>query len=66
MRTRNHDWFNMIERRPKYGLQIKLADGRWVYVGSSGAGVEVYDTPEERDSRRAELRKQPTIDLEAG
>lgn len=61
MRTRNHDWLDMKRGQPRYGIQIKLADGRWLDVGSS-AGVELHDTPEERDSRRAELQKQPTID----
>lgn len=63
MRTREHDWYDAKEGRPKYGIQV-LWRGRWLNVAKDGE-PDLYDTPEERDARRAELRKQRVGDLSA-
>lgn len=56
MQTRPADFFDVNERRPRYGIKIKDKTGRWILAGDDD-GIFLFDTKSERDSRREELRK---------
>lgn len=56
MKTRPTEWLDTKAMRPKHGLKV-FHDGRWIDVGKDGS-VLLFDTPEERDAKRAELERE--------
>lgn len=57
MRTRAFDWFNDQTLQPLYGIQV-LNNGRWSHLAIDGKAA-LFATPDERDAKRAEVRKWP-------
>ena len=55
MRTQICNWFDTKNKSVKYGVQV-WKDGRWQHVIHKGKPA-IFDTEQERDECRAELRK---------
>lgn len=62
MRTRNHDWFDTARNVPLYGVDVLVIGRGWMPAGTQKGPIR-FDTKEEREAFRAELRRKPTVDL---
>lgn len=59
MKTRNYNWYDMQNHKPLFGIQVRW-DGEWLNAAEDGKAL-LFDTPEERDAKRAEIRKRGTM-----
>lgn len=55
MKTRNYDWYDCEQNKPAYSFQVFM-NGEWVHPCEDGK-LLVFGTQEERDAKRAEVRK---------
>ena len=56
MQTRPTTWFDTKKEISIYGIKVKHPDHGWIDAGDSD-GQFLFETEEEREIKRAELRK---------
>lgn len=61
MRTKEANFLNTETTDIQYGIKVFI-DNKWIHAGDS-KGVFSFDTKEDRDIKRKEVRKLKTVRL---
>jgi hypothetical protein len=56
MKTRNCNWFNTETKKQQFGIDV-FHNGKWMHC-SDNNGLLLFDSEEERDEKRKELRSK--------
>lgn len=56
MQTRGTYWFDKDAMKEKFGIKVKDPKRGWLNAGENG-NLFMFDTLQERETKRAELRK---------
>lgn len=58
MQTKSVTWFDKDKMREMFGIKVHHPVHRWINAGNSD-GLYMFDTKEQCDEKRAELRSLP-------
>jgi len=50
MKTREHNWYDMQNHRPMFGIQVRW-NGKWLNASENGKAL-LFNTQEERDAKK--------------